>query len=432
MKDTRSHPASDRKHLRRRIVGGLAAIAVLVAACGGNDDPPPTGGGTTTSPSPTGGTTPDPGSELSPEIAAAAAAAEAAGLQFITSREELLARAEAEGTLNVIWALAPGDLDEFIADFESDYPQVQVGELAGLETVEARQRIMLELSANAVSDYGVLYVGAEVYNDMLDYCDWDLYGMAETGIIDIPVGMIDHNTRKVMAAGSSPGAFMYRIEAYEDRPLPTSWDDFLDPEIYSSDRIRLVMDVLFRQTSAIVPAWGLERTIDYVEQITALNPIWSSRNAPFIQAMQLGEYDAFPFLNLQSVYRRMEGAPPPLEMTDHAIGDVIGLMLLEPVPVRLTDTHCVFVDEISDTPASAILFLEWLANDGQNAYHSNDLSGPAVFENSIYSDLPGGNGDLLSDLEVSVIGWDDIAVQGEWIEAMVGAAGFPQAVEAGS
>lgn len=409
-----------------RLAVVVVALALVAAACGGDDTPTDAAGdgdgdGTTTD-----------AEELSDEVAAAQAEAEELGLQFATSHELIVERAMEEDHLEVIWALAPDDfLDDAVAKFTELYPWLEGNvTVHALDGVEARQRFLLEAQAGALGDYGVGYLSNEVYADTEELCDWDIYGMAEAGILDIPLEMIDPVNRTVVAAGNSSSVFVYNIEAFESAgvPLPETWDDLLDPEIYGPDGpIRTVGDVRLATFSALVPAWGLDRAVEWYRTFAEeIQPTWSQRFGPMIQQIQAGEFHAQPFVNTHNAYDLMEGRPDRLE-APHTVGDRMGILFLEPVPIRITDTHCALNDDISSTPYSSLLFLEWLASDdGQLAYENPE---GAPYQGSIHTELEGGLADLVEDLELSVVQWEDIEEQSDWIDAIIEAAGFPQAQE---
>lgn len=418
VKQTNVSRRGGRAPTRYRVGASALAMALAIAACGGGEGD--------------GGATDEPVEEADdgePGGGEGADGLGAGGLQYFSDRDELIAASQEEPRVDMSWALAPDpELDVYLADFAETYPWIELGEFLVHDTFEARQRWLLEADAGAVRDQGIMLAAQESFAETEAFCDWDIYGMAEAGVLDVPLDMIDPNTRTTVSAGNSPGIFFYNLEAFEDRPLPETWDDVLDPEVYGSDHFNLLGDTRFFHMATMVEAWGLDRTTEYVEQFAALDPIWTNRIGPAVEQVELGEYDAFAFATLQSVYNRMVGAPDLAgEIPRQIEGDHAGILFLEPVPVRMTDTHCVLNEEMNPAPATSILFLEWLTSDeGQAAYHDPD--GMTVFENSVFGDIPGSNSELLDHFELSVVSWEQYPRQAEYINALLGAAGFPQPI----
>lgn len=390
------------------LLGGCLVLVLAVAACGGDeeeaeaDDP---GGG-------------EVDEDLDPAIAEAQAEAEELGLRFATSKEEIMEGAREEGELLAIWSIgADEDAYEMMSPFEQTYDFLDVT-LDELDGVEARERFLLEAEAGAIDGYGIHYAATEVYDQMADMCDWDIYGMAEAGILDIPLEMIDPDNRKVVAAGSTAAVFAYNVESFADRDLPEEWDDVLDPARFGPESgLNMLGDVRIANFSSIVPAWGLDRAKEYyAEYFEEIDPTPVNRFGPFLIQMAQGEYDGFPFVNLHSVEQRKPDYPN------------MDYIFIEPVPIRLSETHCVFNDDINPTPYASLLFLEWTAShDGQSGLEQGDQP----YQSHINSGYPGGLGELLEDggYELSVSDFEYFADQADYIEEIIGAAGFPQPIE---
>ena len=392
------------KSLRvRTLTAAVAALGLALAGCGGGGDEASAG--------------PD---DVPAQYAEAAKAAQAKGLRFTGGHDEIVAKAKEEGPVTVIWSLG-ADYEahnEILDSFYAKYPfmkgKIQVENLDG---VEARQRFMLEAEAGAVKDYGVLYAATEVYGESADMCDWDIYGMAEAGILDIPTKMIDPNRRTVVAAGSTAGILAYNKDKIKEADLPNTWEELLDASKYGKGAgIRTLGDVRIATYSAMVPEWGIDKTKQYYADFAKnIQPTWVQRFAPAVLQVSQGEFDMFPFINLSSVEQRKADAPN------------VGVKVIEPVPVRISETHCVLKDKYNSAPYSSLLWLEWTASkEGQAVMEDPNVT---VLQSSIYSDVPGGLAEYLKGKKLSVSDWSYFEGQSKAIEDIIGAAGFPKATD---
>src|SRR5680860_848378 len=148
---------------------------------------------------------------------AAVATAEEAGLEFVTSHEELVACAEEEGAL--VAASSHDEQYELIANFEELYPFLDVT-LVDFSGRESRERFLLEAEAGQVPAYDVLSVPGELYADLLPLVQsYDVLGMAEAGILDILIDMIDEQSRTVVASGSTGGVDSYNENDYTEKEV---------------------------------------------------------------------------------------------------------------------------------------------------------------------------------------------------------------------
>src|SRR6266571_7520822 len=72
--------------------------------------------------------------------------------------------------------------------------------------------------------------------------------------------------------------------------VPDTWEGFLKPEF--KDR-KFALGIRPKDVAALVPAWGLEKTLDFARKLTAQNPIWVSGDTRTITSMLAGEYSLF-------------------------------------------------------------------------------------------------------------------------------------------
>lgn len=392
---------------RARVLAAAAlAVGLTLAGCGdgGGDDGGAVG----------------PDSDVPAQYSDAAKTAADKGLRFAGGHDQIVEKAKQEGAFTIIWSLGADyeEHKEILDSFFAKYPflkdKVTVENLDG---VEARQRFMLEADAGALQDYGVLYAATEVYGESADMCDWDVYGMAEAGILDIPLKMIDPNRRTVVAAGSTAGILAYNKSKFTEAQLPNTWEELLDPAKYGTGAgVRTLGDVRIATYSAMVPEWGIDKAKQYYADFAQqLKPTWVQRFAPAVLQLSQGEFDLFPFINYSSVEQRKDEAPN------------VGVKFIEPVPVRISETHCVLKDQYNSAPYSSLLWLEWSASpQGQAVMEDPTVT---VLQSSIYADVPNGLGAQLKGKKLSVSDWSYFEDQSKSIQDIIGAAGFPKATD---
>ena len=396
----------------------LVAMSLVIAACGGTDD----GATTTAAPDDASTTTQVEatettettettvgGEELSPEIQAAADAAAALGLGFVTSHDEIVAGAEAEDGKLVVQT-STSDFQVFKDAFEADYPFIELEwvELSGAAT----ERMLIEVESGQASRYDVGYPAPEAYNVISDLMGWDLYGMAEAGILTIPLASIDEENHVVVAAGSSGIALAYNSDLVAEADLPQSWEDLADPK-WGRDQLGMAMDVDLNNVSVLAtsPDWGIERVVELMSQIAANEPIYVDGHVNAALLVQSGEVAISPFINLHSAVREYAKDPEgPLQ-----------IHFIEPVPIRASEAYGVFSDQLAEAPYSGLLFVEWIAND-DDAQELLDADPLQASLNWAGSDMA----EMIGDREVTIAVPAAVTILPDWIEQIHEAAGFPQ------
>jgi ABC-type Fe3+ transport system substrate-binding protein len=326
----------------------------------------------------------------------------------MTSREDILACAEEEGS--VVVQTSTAEFEAFEELFETDYPFIDMewAELSGAAT----ERLLLELESGAAGRYDVGYPAPEAYGDIAQHMNWDILGMAEAGILDIPVEVIDADSRTVLAAGHTGIAFAYNSELIDESELPTSWEELSDPR-WSRENLGLAMDVDLNNVSVLAtsPDWGIERVVELMEDIAANEPIYVDGHTSAALLVQSGEVAASPFVNLHSLMREVDKDPDgPLQVH-----------FIEPVPIRASEAYGVYDDTLAEAPCSALLFIEWISNDddAQALLDADPLQASLFWADSRMAEMIG-------DLEPTVADPETVAALPDWIQQIQGAAGFPQ------
>jgi hypothetical protein len=384
---------SSRRFGKRRfaVLALLAALALVAAACG--DSTPDTTQGTTTS---VAAASTDP-------IDVAAAKAASLGLQFATSRDEIIAGATAEG--RVVVQTSTDEFDAFEEAFEAEYPFIDLewSELSG----SATERFLLEVEGGAAGRVDVGYPAPEAYNTIADKMDWDLYGMAEVGVLDIPLGSIDDVRRTVLAAGHTGIALAYNSDLIDVADLPQSWDDLADPKWAD---LGMSMDVDLNNVSVLATSWGIDRVAELMTAIAANKPIYTDGHTAAATLVQSGEVAISPFINLHSLMRRVDKEPDgPLQVH-----------FVTPVPIRASEAYGVFDASLSEAPYASLLFIEWIANNdvAQELLDADPLQASLYWSGSRMAEMIG-------PLETTVAGPAEVALLPDWIAAIQEAAGFP-------
>ena len=401
---------SRRSGASRRIgLALLASAALVVAGCGGSDG--------SEGASPGADTSIDINTAVPEEIRAAAEAAEAKGLRFVTSREELMKQAEEEASLFGYMQLSTDEQPKILTDmFHDEYPFAEDLELADLSGNQPRSRLQAEIEAGQARDVDIVPVEQEAYAQWLPYVkSWDIYGMAEAGILDIPLEMIDPQSRTVVAFNSSTAAVLYNKDLIAEEDVPDDWFGFLDPR-FSRDNLGMVVNLEATNEVLMVPTWGIDRTLEYARGIAAQNPIWTDSQRRGLQLVQQGEAAVFPMTHAHAATRTIAAAKEAGE-------DNVGMKIIEPTPLR--STRGTGITEWSEHPHVALLWLEFVASDAvQKALNETD---PPV--SSYYStwEDPSSLKSFIGDREVAPVGFEDFPKLAEWLEKIQEAWGFPTA-----
>jgi ABC-type Fe3+ transport system substrate-binding protein len=263
-----------------------------------------------------------------------------------------------------------------------------------------------EMKAGLTKGQDVNDLAYDYYNEYPPYQKkFDIFGMAEQKVLQIPVQMVDPINRNVVAMGSGIQVVAYNKKLIAAEKVPDTWEGFLQPEF--RDR-KFVLDIRPKDVSALVPAWGLEKTLDFARKIAGQKPVWARGNVRILTAMLAGEHALLFGPNFDSVLR----AKDPAETLAHKI--------LEPVPVRLNEAQSVL--NTAENPYAALLWLEFVASPtGQKIL---DQDGP--YEASLF--IPGTVQEMaVRGKKLSVVGWDHYNKIPEYEKKIIEAYGFPKA-----
>jgi iron(III) transport system substrate-binding protein len=351
----------------------------------------------------------------SPAFAAAASSAldkaqkdaEAKGYLFLKSHGEIISKAKQEGKVRVIVSTDAKILKQLSAGFRKKYPfiDIRTQEVRGNEVF---LRMIQEMKAGLTKGQDVNDLAYDYYNEYPPYQKkFDILGMAEQKVLQIPVQMVDPINRNVVAMGSGIQVIAYNKKLIAAEKVPDTWEGFLKPEF--KDR-KFVLDVRPKDVSALVPVWGLEKTLDFARKLAAQKPVWARGNVRVLTAMLAGEHAVHFGPNFDSILRAIEKDP----------SEVLAYKLLEPVPVRLNEAQSVL--NSAENPYSALLWLEFVASpDGQKIL---DEGGP--YEASLF--IQGtAQEKAVRGKKLSVVGWDHYNKIPEYERKIIEAYGFPTA-----
>jgi len=331
--------------------------------------------------------------------------AEGKGFLFETSRDEIIAKAKKEGRLRVLTSLEIEALKPVSEAFKKKYPfiDLRAEEIAGTDTY---QRMILEMKAGTASSWDVNYLTTDFYDDYFPYLKkFDVLGMAQHGVLQIPTGMIDPVNRNIVSYTTNTQIVAYNKKMIAEANLPNTWEDFLKPEFKGK---KFVVDIRPQEVANLVPAWGLEKTLQFARAIAAQNPIWIRGHSRTIAAMAAGEYAMLLGANLNSTKRAM----------DKDRMGVLNYKVVEPVPIRISDHEAVYVKAAS--PYAGLLWLEFISGLETQSIVNRDFKGSVFFPGTAPYQLTQGR-------KVSLVGWEHAPQLEELQKKVFEAYGFPKA-----
>ena len=331
--------------------------------------------------------------------------AEAKGYVFFTAREDIVAQAQKERKVHVLSAAQDTSLKAIAEAFKKKYPFIDVRweEVSGTEVY---QRMLQEMKAG-VAKWDVNYSAPDYYSDYLSHQKkFDLLGMARHGILRMVPDMVDPTNRNIVAIQSNAQVAVYNKTLLSPDRMPANWEDFLKPDF--KDR-KFTLNVRPKFFAALVPAWGLEKTLDFAKKIAAQNPIWMKADARIITSLLAGEYPLFLGSNYKT-FVRMQAKDPK---------GILGYKTLEPVPIRVSETEGVLA--AAGSPHAGLSWLEFIAGpEGQKILDDIDLSASLFSPGSVHERLTRGK-------KVSLVGWEHYLQVESYEEQIVKALGFPRA-----
>ena len=343
----------------------------------------------------------------SPALIKAQKEAAAKGYVFVATHQEIVSMAKQEGKLRVVVSTDGSLLKHLAAGFKQKYPfiDIRAEEIRG---TDAYIRQLHEIKSGLIKGQDVNDLAYDYYDEYAPFQrKFDILGMAEQKILQIPVQLIDAVNRNVVAIGSGIQVVAYNKKLIGAEKVPDSWEGFLKPEFAGR---KFVLDIRPKDTSALVPAWGLEKTLDFARKLAAQNPVWARGNTRVLTAMLAGEQQMLLGPDFDSVLRVM----------DKDKTDSIAYKLVEPVPVRLNEAQGILRN--AENPYSALLWLEFVgSSEGQKIL---DERGP--YEASVF--IAGSVQERAArGKKQSVVDWGHYNKIPEYERKIIEAYGFPRA-----
>jgi len=333
--------------------------------------------------------------------------AESAGYIFVPSRDEILAKAKKEGKLRALSGLSTPAIKPMVAAFKKKYPFIDTY-VEEIEGTDAYQRFLLELKAG-ITKWDSNYMPYDNYKAFLPYqMKFDILGMAGTGLLSIPVRMVDPVNRNTVSANTVASVAVYNRKLIAQERVPSKWEDFLKPEFKGR---KFMAEIRPSSVAALVPAWGLEATLDYARKLAAQEPAWVRGGTRAITSLQAGEFALALAVQASSIKR--------LQAKDPAYA--VGYNIVEPVPIRVVSR----IDSVlrsAGHPYAALLWLEFQASP--EAQKILEEYGP--FQASILTQGSAIQKET-SGKTLSEVDWQHVARMDEYEAKIVEAYGFPTA-----
>ncbi len=332
--------------------------------------------------------------------------AETKGYIFEISHDVIVAKAKKEGKL-VVFSSQDADAIRATADaFRKKYPfiDVRATEIAGTETY---RRMIQEMSIGKTTAWDVNYLAFDFYKEYLPHQKrFDMLGMAKHGVLQIPAETIDPVNRHIVALQTNMQALAYNKKLVAENKTPATYEDMLKPEFKGK---KFATDIRPRAVAALVPAWGLEKVLVYAKRLAAQEPIWTRGDSRSLPYMTGGEIPMNLGLNYKSYLRFKE----------KDVQDVLGVKLLEPIPVRLTEAEG--VSATAQHPYAGLLWLAFQASpEAQAILDKVDRAASHLIAGTFHERATRGK-------KISLLGWEHYPQMQRYEEEVVKAYGFPRA-----
>ncbi len=341
-------------------------------------------------------------------LAKAKSEAEAKGYIFYMSHDQIVSEAKKEGKLKVLTGLDAESIKAMTSAFKRKYPFIDVSAQEA-QGVTEHQRILLELKAGMSKEWDAISMANDLYNEYIPYQKkFDILGMAEHGVLQIHPKMIDPRNRNVAALTANiQVGVAFNKDLIPPEKTPNAWEDYLKPEFKGK---KFVADIRPTEIAALVPAWGMEKTLDYARKLAAQEPVWVRGGTRGVVSVVAGEYPMFIGNNYKTIRRAQQKDP----------AHVLQYKFLEPIPVRPSESVGVIVT--SSSPNAALLWIEFLATaEGQKIIDEFEPFGASVWGSGSIQ------GQEIRGKKLSLVDWEHYTRLGEYQNKVVAAYGFPKA-----
>ncbi|MBM2804063.1 MAG: Extracellular solute-binding protein [Deltaproteobacteria bacterium] len=332
--------------------------------------------------------------------------AEARGLLFVSDRAEILSRAQKEARLSVITSMEPETAKASAVAFKKRYPFIDLN-IQPRTGSESAQQLVLQIKSGAAKEWDVVSTTSDLINDYIPHL-WkvDLQGMAEQGVLRIPLPMVDSTQRNIAAFHSRFQVIAYNKNLVLPAQIPKAWEDLLRPEFKGR---KISLDIRPGLTT-LIPGWGLDRTVDFARKLASQEPIWVRGDPRAITGMLAGEIPMMVAANFHDLKRAQKKDP---------LG-VLQYTVVEPVPFRLALAQSILAT--ARHPYAALLWFDWLATvEAQKIADEHEPMASAVY-------VPGSAVEQeLRGKKLSAVPWENYQNLQPWSAKIFEAYGFPKA-----
>ena len=341
-----------------------------------------------------------------PALAKAKQDAEARGFLFVSDRAEILSRAQKEARLSVITSMEPETAKASAAAFKKRYPFIELN-IQPRTGSESAQQLVLQIKSGGAKEWDVVSTSSDLINDYIPHL-WkvDLQGMAEQGVLQIPLQLVDSTQRNIVAFHSRFHVIAYNKNLVPAAQVPKVWEDLLKPEFKGR---KISLDIRPGLTT-LIPAWGLDRTVEFARKLAGQEPIWVRGDPRAITGMLAGEIPLMVAANFHDLKRAQKKDP---------LG-VLQYTILEPVPFRLALAQSILAT--AQHPYAALLWFDWLATvEAQKLADEHEPMASAVYVrgSAVEQELRGK--------KLSAVPWESYQNLQPWSAKIFEAYGFPKA-----
>ena len=332
--------------------------------------------------------------------------AEAKGYMFVSSHDEIIAKAKKEGKLRVLSSYDRDTFQELRKAFIKQYPFIDLN-IQRSEGVEAFQRFLLELQATRRSNWDVVEVATELYKEFLPYSKkLDIFAMAKQGVLQIPAEIIDPVNRNIVSLASTIHCVAYNKNLIAPEKVPHSWEDFLKPEFKGR---KFMTEVRPQGFTPIAAARGEEWAINYARKIKDQEPIWVRGTTRGLMAVMTGEQTLYHMHYYHSCIREKR----------KDVSKSMECKIIEPVPIRIQEMTGIF--ESSPYAHAALLWMEFqISPAGQAIIETVEPKSSPYIPGSEAAKVTRGK-------KLWVNNWETFQNSAKWHQMVVEAFGFPQA-----
>ena len=332
--------------------------------------------------------------------------AEAKGYMFVSSHDEIIAKAKKEGKLRVLSSYDRDTFQELRKAFIKQYPFIDLN-IQRSEGVEAFQRFLLELQATRRSNWDVVEVATELYKEFLPYSKkLDIFAMAKQGVLQIPAEIIDPVNRNIVSLASTIHCVAYNKNLIAPEKVPHSWEDFLKPEFKGR---KFMTEVRPQGFTPIAAARGEEWAINYARKIKDQEPIWVRGSTRGLMAVMTGEQTLYHLPYYHSCIREKR----------KDVSKSMECKIIEPVPIRIQEMTGIL--ESSPYAHAALLWMEFqISPAGQAIIETVEPKSSPYIPGSEAAKVTRGK-------KLWVNNWETFQNSAKWQQMVVEAFGFPQA-----